>query len=540
MRRRTERLLATSIGVLVFLVALEIGLRVMSAMYWRPSSLPGAFTRHDVSEQMQECPDCPRILCVGDSYTYGIGASPGNDYPSWLERVLLQREGRRFVVINGGIGGASSSIVARELPGLLEAVEPDLVVVMAGNSNLLDFAGYLEFLYESPFLSSLAGHLYRIRVLRYSWYVLAELRDQLALGEPASWRGFESRQSLETYLAWKQQGAVQQLPSPVFERAVEELRRGYPERAIEHLVAGIEKTPGDARLYWGMGLAHQMLWQLDLALDWYLAGLDIDPDDPALYCGVGEVYVEKGGPWPPIIPHGRGRNPVNRLPVRDSWLHPRDTSMSAISAFEMGIQAEPRFSGNWCGLGTLYALLLDQEKSAETLMEGIQRQPDNERCFASLVNVSILQGQRDSCLAFLEKQGVNSRTARRFAHVLRSERDDYRAWIRSDLRATLRLIKRQGASSVVMEYPQNTTVNAVFSDLARAEGVVLVPSQQRFSALLASGTEFRDLFVADGHCNDRGYQLLATGLYDTLQNSGLLASIEQGRGTGASLEVAPP
>src|SRR4029450_1076801 len=46
-----------------------------------------------------------RIGCFGDSFTAGNETAPGHDYPSFLQEALEQAEGRRFEVINFGVGG---------------------------------------------------------------------------------------------------------------------------------------------------------------------------------------------------------------------------------------------------------------------------------------------------------------------------------------------------------------------------------------------------------------------------------------------------
>jgi hypothetical protein len=72
-----------------------------------------------------------RILCIGDSWTYGIGAPKGEAYPDHLRRVL----GDGWTVVNRGWPGASSSHVAARLPGWLTEFRPAVVIAMAGANN---------------------------------------------------------------------------------------------------------------------------------------------------------------------------------------------------------------------------------------------------------------------------------------------------------------------------------------------------------------------------------------------------------------------
>lgn len=78
-----------------------------------------------------------RILCVGDSNTYGVYLDDRNDaWPARLE-ALWNGSGRapRIEVMNLGYPGTSSSLLLRHLPELLETFEPDLLLVMVGAND---------------------------------------------------------------------------------------------------------------------------------------------------------------------------------------------------------------------------------------------------------------------------------------------------------------------------------------------------------------------------------------------------------------------
>lgn len=77
-----------------------------------------------------------RILCLGDSFTYGLGAPRGEGYPDHLQGLLDSRFGAgKFDVINGGLLGINSSQLEKKLPDILRKHDPGLVLVMIGNNN---------------------------------------------------------------------------------------------------------------------------------------------------------------------------------------------------------------------------------------------------------------------------------------------------------------------------------------------------------------------------------------------------------------------
>jgi len=74
-----------------------------------------------------------RVLCLGDSNTYGLWLDRPEAYPARLEE--LWNEGGAspsLEVLNLGVPGMSASRVARDLPRILQTFEPDRLLVMLG------------------------------------------------------------------------------------------------------------------------------------------------------------------------------------------------------------------------------------------------------------------------------------------------------------------------------------------------------------------------------------------------------------------------
>lgn len=76
-----------------------------------------------------------RVLCVGDSHTYGTGVKREESYPGQLQRLLDERSPGRYSVLNLGIPGLSTTQLRHRVPTWLARYEPDVLVVWAGVNN---------------------------------------------------------------------------------------------------------------------------------------------------------------------------------------------------------------------------------------------------------------------------------------------------------------------------------------------------------------------------------------------------------------------
>ncbi|MBT6488032.1 MAG: hypothetical protein HOK71_25560 [Planctomycetaceae bacterium] len=77
-----------------------------------------------------------RIVCIGDSTTFGFGVDWDEAWPHRLEGLLnASSSGSRIEVINAGVPGYTSYQGLQYAKQLLPALQPDLVVVTFGNND---------------------------------------------------------------------------------------------------------------------------------------------------------------------------------------------------------------------------------------------------------------------------------------------------------------------------------------------------------------------------------------------------------------------
>lgn len=85
---------------------------------------------------VEKLPGVYRILCIGDSITFGFNVDQAAPYARQLELALrLQYPHRRFEVVNAGVPGWSWAQGTRFLEGEGLALRPDLVIIAHGTND---------------------------------------------------------------------------------------------------------------------------------------------------------------------------------------------------------------------------------------------------------------------------------------------------------------------------------------------------------------------------------------------------------------------
>lgn len=125
-RRRIFAVAAVVLGFAVALGALEASLRATATAYSAMVRTP--------PETFQDGDDI-KILCVGDSYTFGTGADGPDSYPDQLQRRLAPVVAPRSVkVINWGLPAQNSSEALLAVKSFYEdePIPPDVLIVAIG------------------------------------------------------------------------------------------------------------------------------------------------------------------------------------------------------------------------------------------------------------------------------------------------------------------------------------------------------------------------------------------------------------------------
>jgi len=149
---RGKRPLLALASLVVLALFLEAGMRVAAAVAARVA-------RRDAGGTGPR-----RILCIGDSNTYGFGVAAEEAYPARLEAILNARGGARWSVVNAGVPGRPSGEALMDLESRAPALSPAVVVALVGWNDVWRDA-------EGP----LGRFLDSLRLVRFGRLLLARL-----------------------------------------------------------------------------------------------------------------------------------------------------------------------------------------------------------------------------------------------------------------------------------------------------------------------------------------------------------------------------
>ncbi|MBU1044922.1 MAG: tetratricopeptide repeat protein [Candidatus Omnitrophica bacterium] len=132
------------LGLILFGIALAIVFVEICLNLFNPiASSPNQRNQAANSENTENV--C-KIICLGDSFTYGLGASRENSYPAQMEKILNQsRQNKIFLVKNLGIPGETLSQTLIKLDKAVKEFQPDIVIILSGINDTWSLPRYCKF-----------------------------------------------------------------------------------------------------------------------------------------------------------------------------------------------------------------------------------------------------------------------------------------------------------------------------------------------------------------------------------------------------------
>ncbi|MDP8222908.1 MAG: GDSL-type esterase/lipase family protein [Candidatus Lernaella stagnicola] len=481
------------------------------------------------------------ILCLGDSFTYGIGAGPSQSYPAHLAAEL----GNTWQVTNGGHPYMDSTSLLAGFSQRLMDAKPQIVVLLIGYNNRFKNPNR-----PSPDDSLWATVLQRLRGLKIGQllYILNVNRAVDAATGVAAEIPALSEKEVQAVLTDARFAAVQR----VFTR--------FDDDHAKVLTA----TGSDADTALAKGIAYLIEGEGRLAEPLFFRVLAERPDDEVALMGAGYVTLYRREI---VIGFTKAL-----FFAEDPWLaagmatvlYDRGRSAEAISRLTETLESHPNYAGGYELLAGFLLkeqnpgealVLLDRLEAlepwraelhwlrAEALLElglWIPAKQSFERAFRTGLDhpsyyarlrrlLLSLPADPDAALnndptayaiapltttwrnfaAFAEEKLARQTTSRTAENLY------------GDLAEMHAICQNLGVTLVLMSYPDRYAYDDLRA-FAAVRDVPFVDNVATFENALRD-TAPTLLFQPDGHCTSRGYRLMAHTLHDVLTRAGALA-----------------
>jgi tetratricopeptide (TPR) repeat protein len=209
-----------------------------------------------------------RILCAGDSYVAGVGASDrSRSWPMRLQAHLRSAFPElRIEVLTNGMPGANSSMIRNAVLKQLSRNPPDLVIVCCGINNEwnLEAVDLSTVDLDAPLREwrlTLAQWALRLRLVRLVRLAAVRLGARAVPNESGT------------------SSVTRASPTPSFVRTPPEDLPAEPSEAIPLLLRELDDDPENALLWRRLGTTYATLFQYDEALSALDRAIALDPGD---------------------------------------------------------------------------------------------------------------------------------------------------------------------------------------------------------------------------------------------------------------------
>lgn len=476
MRFNKRKIFVCVSGVIFAFVCLELFLRLFGFFYQNPLSLPDT---KDLNN------DSYVIVCLGDSFTYGLGASPKMSYPKQLQKIFDEEYPHRTIkVLNHGMPGSNTTHIRKRFEKIISQFHPDLVLYLAGSSNHWNLEHYDEFLGDNSFTARLVNHLYNIRVFKLikllSHNIVNFMNDYFLRNKRVSSPSkngskkeqyFRKMGNYEKAIMWYKEGIA---GDPKFLDNYLGLAWTYymmheQEKALDLFFKVYEKDPHNIRALLGIGHIYKDLKEYEKAEEWFDRALSIEPENPKIYRNMAWTYLERGNPE------------------------------EALEWYEKGITVDPLYDDNYYGALQLYRTLDKRARGIELLRSFSARNPQ--------------------CRYFIDALEENDVFF-----------ENIEQWIISDTERIISLCVNNDISLMMQTFPykdENIDLNTVFQQLALKHSIPIIDHYARFEDLRKSSEDIREYLLPDYHCNDKGYAVIAQTIFEEIENTEILSEINR-------------
>lgn len=502
-------------GLFLSLVILETGLRTGGFVLLSRQEYKNMLSL----KQKGTC----RIMCLGESTTQ-------DQYPGFLERILNQRNiGITFSVIDKGLSGANTSIIASQLEAYLDAYKPDIVVTMMGINDRDSLFFPNETVNNSPSPGSFLKSLRMYKLLN-----LLRRHVEAKIKEIKSNNNKDEKQlDKKTAVNLKDALRYNILGKKYREKEM------FPE-AEEAFKKSLEFYNKNYFVYVELGNVYRGQGKFSEAEQVCRRAVELDPRNEQAYIELAEICRHQGRflEAEDMLEKALKLNPKNELTcVLLGILYKDEARMfEAEQAFKRTLELNSKNVWAYTGLGEIYTKLGRLSEAQGVFEKGLECGSFDERLYVELGTTYIEQGKFSEAEDVFKKTlefnpnsywahtGLESVYFKKGNSELFKEYMDkagqlnHNNYLPRTIKNYLKLkqiLDRKGISLVCAQYPM-LNIAPLKKIFEGEKGVIFVDNEAIFKKAVANysyQTYFKDMFAGEfGHCTVEGNRLLAENI----------------------------
>jgi len=197
----------------------------------------------------------------------------------------------------------------------------------------------------------------------------------------------------------------------------------------------------------------------------------------------------------------------------------------------------PREVNNYRFIGDIYFFQNKHKEAAEWFIRGIKADPGYRRNGEGNKNYFLLsmvyrcpgnEKVRKLIDEFMDEfRKSNPEYSENLIFLRNQEIYD---WIESDIKEIIRIVQNKKIKIILQNYPPPAIniekvvyFNSIFlSEIAKDHNIAFVDNCRIFQEILDRGAKRDDFFVPDGHCNAKGYEVMAMNIFNKIKEEGMI------------------
>lgn len=257
-----KRIVATFIGIFIAIISIDISLGVLGYFY------KGSYRANSTKLSS----DTYKILCLGNSYTFGGGAPPGQSYPDHLQRIFDAKiNNHRVKVINKGINNFNSANLLHKLEELIKEHRADFIILRSGSENSNNFHNYSHYLKREKrgvkWFYYVNDFLYNLR----SYRLITLLLDRLDKSKTQSYSEQDKKYAYSVGLFYDKYESL------LTNEKLSKLSRDRAQEEIKFIKSYIEEKQDPIAYYWLGRWYKEYFYDYTSAAKAFIKGIELAP-----------------------------------------------------------------------------------------------------------------------------------------------------------------------------------------------------------------------------------------------------------------------